>query len=128
MIEIENLSFKYKNGKQILNDINFTIRDGEVISIIGNNGVGKSTFLKIISGILKPTKGNVKIDNIDAYQRKNMELIRKKVGIVFQNPDNQILFNNVYDDVEFALKNLNLDNSDKRIKEALNMVGMAEYI
>ncbi|MBP3502926.1 MAG: ATP-binding cassette domain-containing protein [Clostridia bacterium] len=128
MIEIENLSFKYKNGKQILNDINFTIRDGEVISIIGNNGVGKSTFLKIISGILKPTKGNVKIDNIDAYQRKNMELIRKKVGIVFQNPDNQILFNNVYNDVDFALKNLNLDNSDKRVKEALNMVGMAEHI
>lgn len=128
MIEIENLSFKYKNGKQILDNINFTIKEGEVISIIGNNGVGKSTFLKIISGILKPTQGSIKIDDIDAYQRNNFELIRKKVGIVFQNPDNQILFNNVYDDVEFALKNLKLDNSDKRIKDALNMVGMAEYI
>lgn len=128
MIEIENLSFNYKNGKQVLNNLNLTIKDGEVISIIGNNGVGKSTFLKIISGILKPTKGSIKIDNIDVYKRKNFELIRKKVGIVFQNPDNQILFNNVYDDVEFALKNLKLDNCDKRIKDALKMVGMDEHI
>lgn len=128
MIEIKNLSYKYKNGNLVLNDINLKINDGEILSIIGNNGAGKSTLLKIISGILKPTKGNIIIDDLDAYKKKNFELIRKKVGIVFQNPDNQILFNNVYDDVEFALKNLKFEEKEIRIKKALNQVGMEKYI
>lgn len=128
MIKIENLNFKYKNGNQILNDINLKIDDGEILSIIGNNGAGKSTLLKIIAGILKPTKGNIIIDDLDAYKKKNSEQIRKKVGIVFQNPDNQILFNNVYDDVEFELKNLKFEDREIRIKNALNLVGMEQYI
>lgn len=128
MIEIKNISFKYKNGNQILDNINLKVNNGEILSIIGNNGAGKSTLLKIISGIIKPNKGSIIIDDLDAYERKNFEIIRKKVGIVFQNPDNQILFNNVYDDMEFALKNLKLENRDVRIKNALNLVGMQEYI
>lgn len=128
MIKIENLSFKYKNGRQILNGIDLEINDGEILSIIGNNGAGKSTVLKIIAGILKPTEGTVIIDGLDAYKKKNFEQIRKKVGIVFQNPDNQILFNNVYDDVEFELKNLKFEDREIRIKNALNLVGMEQYI
>lgn len=128
MIEIKNLSYKYKNGNQVLESLNFEINDGEMICIIGNNGVGKSTLLKIISGLLKPTKGEVNIDGLDAYNRRNLKEIRKKVGIVFQNPDNQILFNNVYDEMEFSLKNLNIEKKEIRIKEALNKVKMETYI
>lgn len=127
MIELKEISFKYKNQKEILNNINLQIKEGEIISIIGKNGEGKSTLAKIIAGILKPSKGQVLIDEVDAYKNKNFKEIRKKLGIVFQNPESQILFNNVYDDVKFALNNLDLDNKDIRIKESLKMVGMEEY-
>lgn len=127
MIEVKNVSFKYKNQNEILKDINLIINSGEVVCIIGKNGTGKSTLIKIISGILKPTKGNVLVDGIDEYKKKNFELTRKKIGVVFQNPDNQILFNNVYDDVEFSLKNLKIENRDIKINESLKLVDMIKH-
>lgn len=128
MIKIENLSFKYKGDtKNILEDINLEIKEGEVVSIIGKNGTGKSTFIRLISGLIKPSKGKILVDDIDVNDKKMFKSVREKIGIVFQNPDNQILFNRVYDDINFALKNLELDNPDERIKSSLKKVDMEEF-
>lgn len=119
MIEVKNLSYMYNKNNIILKNINLQIKDGEIISIVGKNGCGKSTFLKLIAGILKPSSGNIFIDNIDIFKRKNL---RKEVGIIFQNPDHQILFPKVFDDIEFALKNLKIENREERIKNSLKEV------
>lgn len=128
MIKLENVDFKYKNSDYILKNINLNINEGECISIIGKNGAGKSSIAKLIAGITKPTNGAVFIDEIDTKIKKDFYKLRKKVGIVFQNPDNQILFNNVYDDIAFGLKNLNLEDIDLRINEALKKVKMQGFI
>ena len=122
MIEIKNLGYMYNKKELILEDINLKVNDGEIISIIGKNGSGKSTLLKLIAGIMKPSKGNVSIDDIDIFKMKDL---RKKVGIVFQNPDTQILFPNVKDDIEFALKNLDLDNRTERVEKAIEKVNLS---
>lgn len=121
MIEIKNLSYMYKKNDIILKDINLQIDDGEIISIIGKNGCGKSTLLNLIAGIIKPSTGNIFIDNIDIFKRTDL---RKKLGIVFQNPDAQILFPKVFDDIEFALKNLKIENRKERIENALKKVNL----
>lgn len=128
MIRINNLSFKYKNSNKVLDNINLEINEGEFVSIIGKNGSGKSTFAKLISGLLKPTSGETLIDDLDTSKKDTFMEIRQRVGIVFQNPENQIIFNNVYDDIAFALKNLKVKDIDLRIKEALKKVKMDKYI
>ncbi len=127
MIEVKNVSFKYKTGDMILKDINLNVEEKEFVTIIGKNGSGKSTLLKLIGGITKTTKGDILVDNINLNDKKKFIDIRKKIGIVFQNPENQIIFNNVYDDMLFGIKNLGLDNAEERIKEALESVNMYEY-
>ena len=122
MIKIENLNFKYKREENILKNINLDIKEGECIAIVGKNGSGKSTFAKLIAGIMKPTKGDVSIDDINTKNKHEYINLRKKIGIVFQNPENQILFNNLDDEISFALNNLNLDNKELRINEALKKV------
>lgn len=128
VIKLNNVCFKYKDGKEIFKDLNLEIYDGEIISIIGKNGVGKSTLAKIIAGLLKPNSGDVLLNDINIYDKKNFIQTRKKIGMVFQNPDNQILFNNVYDDLKFALDNLGIDEKDVKIQEALNKVDMKEFL
>lgn len=130
MIEINNVSYKYKNGNEVLKDINITINDGEFVTIIGKNGSGKSTLAKLISGLEKPTKGDVIVNRIDTKSKKETIELRKNVGIVFQNPENQILFNKVYDDIEFGIKNLSVNstNTKNAIEAALKKVGMQDYI
>lgn len=128
MIKLNNVCFKYNNGDEIFNNLNLEIQDGEIVSIIGKNGAGKSTLIKIIAGLLKPKSGEVLMDNIDIYDKKNFITIRKNIGMVFQNPDNQILFNNVYDDLKFALDNLNIEEKDIKIKEALAKVDMSDFL
>ena len=122
MINIENVYYKYKNGEQVLEDINLKIKEGEVISIIGKNGSGKSTLARVISGINMPTSGQVLVDDIDTKDKKKFIELRKKIGIVFQNPENQIIFNNVHDDIIFALNNLEIEDKEKRIIESLKQV------
>lgn len=122
MIKIENLSFKYKEGEYILKDINLEIKQGQSIALVGKNGSGKSTLAKLISGIIKPTKGLVMVDEINTKDKKEYINLRKKIGVVFQNPENQILFNNIDDELSFALKNLELDNQELRINQALKNV------
>ena len=128
MIKIDNLNYKYKSGENVLENINLEIQEGEIISIIGKNGSGKSTLLSLIAGLYKPNKGTIFVDDINTSSKKDMIKLRTKVGIVFQNPDNQILFPSVYDDIEFALNNLKIGNKKERIENALNKVNMKEFM
>ena len=126
MIKVENVCFKYKSNKtNILEGLNFSVNDGEIIAIVGQNGSGKSTIGRLISGILKLKSGNIKIDNIDIS--KNYNSIKDKIGIVFQNPENQIIFNNIYDELSFSLKGLEKSEINNRIDYALKQVGMYEF-
>ena len=124
MIKISDLSYKYKFSDNILENINLEISDGEIITIVGKNGTGKSTLAKLISGILVPKKGEILIDNINTKNKKTKKELRKQIGILFQNPENQIIFPTIKYDLEFALKNLEIDKRENKIKEALNMVDM----
>lgn len=89
---------------------------------------GKSTLAKVISGLEVPNKGQVFIDEINTLNKKDFLNIRKKIGMVFQNPENQILFNNVYDDIVFAMKNLKIENYEEKIEEALVKLDMEKYL
>lgn len=128
MIRINNVTYRYKKGKDILKEINMTIQDKETVVIMGKNGSGKSTLGKLISGIMKPKQGNILIDDLNIADSKNKEEIRKKIGIVFQNPENQIIFNNMEDEVSFALKDLNQEEVKQRIENALDKVHMKHKI
>ena len=121
MIKFQNVSFKYEDFK--IDDISFEIGKGEIVAITGNNASGKTTLIKLMSGLLKNKKGEILINNEPIKKHKT------KIGIIFQNPDNEIIFNNVYDDICFTLKNHNIDKSefDERIDYALKMVDMLEF-
>jgi energy-coupling factor transport system ATP-binding protein len=129
MITIKNLNYKYKTGDFALSNINLEIKDNEFVSIIGKNGSGKSTFSKLISGLVKFKTGEIKINDLDLSNKKQALEIRKNVAIVFQNPENQIIFDKVYDDIAFGLKNLGFSKEeiDLRIDEALKQVNMYEF-
>lgn len=90
--------------------------------------LGKSTIGKIISGLEKPNKGQVTIDDINTADKKSFLEIRKKVGVVFQNPENQILFNNVFDDIAFTMKNLSIENYEEKIKKSLKRLNMEAFL
>ena len=94
--------------------------------IIGENGSGKSTLLSCIANLSK-YHGLITLDNVDIKKIKNVDF-RRKVGIVFQNPNTQVVFNNVYDDIKFTLENLKEDNIDKKINDSLKIVGMGDYV
>ncbi len=126
MIKVENVSFHYKTSDMVLEDLNFQVHEGEIVTIVGENGSGKSTIGKLIAGILKLKKGNIIIDDLEVSKKSNNKEIRNKVGIVFQNPENQIIFNDIYDELSFALKGLEKQEIEKRIKRALEEVEMKD--
>lgn len=128
MIKISDLSFKYKNSNEILKNVNLEIQEGETIAIVGENGSGKSTLAKLISGILKVKQGEIIIDDLSLSKKEERKEAIKKIGIVFQNPENQIIFNNIYDELSFSLKNLSKQEMEKRITESLKKVNMQDYI
>ncbi|MCI8760075.1 MAG: ATP-binding cassette domain-containing protein [Clostridia bacterium] len=128
MISIKEVTYRYKKGKDVLKDINLTIQDKETVVIMGKNGSGKSTLGKLIAGMIKPKEGNILVDNLDLSDRKNKEEIRKKIGMIFQNPENQIIFNNIQDEISFALKDLDSKEVQKRIQQCLKKVHMEEKI
>jgi energy-coupling factor transport system ATP-binding protein len=128
MIRVENVSFKYKNSKfNVLDGLDFTVNDGEIIAIVGQNGSGKSTIGRLLTGINKLKNGCIIIDDLDISKSKDFDLIRQKVGIVFQNPENQIIFNSIYDEISFSLKGLDKLEIHARVDEVLKQVGMSEY-
>ncbi|NMA87216.1 MAG: ATP-binding cassette domain-containing protein [Tissierellia bacterium] len=125
MIEIESLEYKYEDGTKALNNINLNLENGNVIGIIGANGSGKSTLLLNIIGILKPNKGQIKYKNHPIkYNKKFLREYRQKVNIVFQDPDRQLFYSNVYDDIAFTLRNLGFSEAEieKRAEYALKKV------
>lgn len=128
MIKVDNVTFSYKTNKAI-NNVSLEINEGEFVSIIGVNGSGKSSLIKLISGLVIPKNGEVTIDDISTRNKKEMKNIRKKVGVVFQNPENQLVFSGIEDDMKFMLENFDFskDDIDSRIDEALQAVGMSEY-
>ncbi|MGY3716644.1 energy-coupling factor ABC transporter ATP-binding protein [Sutcliffiella cohnii] len=129
ILTVENLSFQYPNQEeQTIHDLSLQIERGDWIAIVGHNGSGKSTFAKILNGLQMPTSGSVYIDNIELTEETVWE-IRKKVGMVFQNPDNQFVGTTVQDDVAFGLENLGVPRNEMvtRVHHAINKVGMEQY-
>ncbi len=126
MIEFSNVSFAY-DKKNILENVSFTIDDGEFIAIVGRNGAGKTTLMKLFNGLLKPTGGKVLVEGLDTRVAKTSELAGQ-VGFLFQNPDRQICQNTVRAEIEFGLKCILNDKSeiDKRCKETIESFGFQE--
>lgn len=129
MIEIKNVAYEYKNGVKAVKNLDLKIEDGEFATIIGKNGSGKSTLAKLISGLIRPTRGEIIINGINTKNKKSQIDLRKNIGIVFQNPENQIVFNKVYDDLAFGMKNIGIENKkiEETIDESLKKVDMLEY-
>lgn len=128
--ESVNLDFKYDDENEfVLKDINLSFKQGEMTAVLGHNGCGKSTFAKHLNAILLPSGGEVYIDGIDTKDENRIYDIRQRVGMVFQNPDNQIVATIVEEDVAFALENLGVEPDEirRRVDETLKAVGMYEY-
>lgn len=130
LITLENIMYRYNNDQEnnILDDVSFTIEKGEWVTIIGANGSGKSTLVKTLNGLNVPQNGNVIIDGL-ALNEENIWAIRQKVGMVFQNPDNQFVGSTVADDVAFGLENIGMPRDEMIVKidQALQQVGMQNF-
>ena len=129
IITAENLTFRYNDGKDIIKNLSLEIEEGDFVAILGHNGSGKSTFAKHLNAILTPTEGKVTVAGLDTSDDNNLAAIRRTVGMVFQNPDNQIIATVVEEDVAFALENLGVEREEmlRRVDEALDAVGMLKY-
>ena len=129
-LETKNLSFTYPDGTQALKNVNIKIRKGEKIAIMGPNGAGKSTLFSHFNGLSEPTSGHAEIDGEEiVFERDELLKVRQKVGIVFQDPNDQLFAPTVKEDVAFGPMNLGLDYDEvkKRIGESLEMVGMSGF-
>lgn len=131
MIKIEGLTSKYSSEGNVtfaLDSVNIEINSGEVVAILGRNGSGKSTLAKHLNAIMLPDSGRVLVDALDTRDHVNTYMIRRNVGMVFQNPENQMVSSVIEDDVAFAPENLGLSREEirKRVDEALIAVGMYE--
>lgn len=132
IICVKGVSYEYTdadNKKQVLENFNLEIERGSFTVIIGHNGSGKSTLAKLLNGLYKPTKGDITVDGLSTLEAKNEFEIRRRVGLVFQNPDNQIVASVVEDDVAFGPENLGVPSDEIRIRvdEALKAVGMYDH-
>lgn len=134
MIQCNDLSFKYSvnEGEEefyAVNGVSFDVKKGEFLVVLGHNGSGKSTIAKHMNALLVPSSGTVIVDGLDTSDESNLWNIRSKAGMVFQNPDNQIVATIVEEDVAFGPENLGVEPSEirKRVDESLEKVGMSEY-
>ncbi len=135
IIKTEDLVFDYpaqtpeESNTRVLKSINFTVKKGEFVAVLGHNGSGKSTLAKHFNAVLKPTSGKVFVEEIDTADDSRLLDIRQRVGMVFQNPDNQIVATIVEEDVAFGLENLGVEPKEirRRVDEALRQVDMVEY-
>ena len=123
IVEFKNVFFRYPDGTEALKGVNFRITHGESVGVVGANGAGKSTLLQHMNGYLMPTSGTVTIGDLTLTGKTKREF-RKKVGIVFQNPDDQLFMPTVFDDVAFGPLNLGMDEASvrERVRKALGMV------
>ncbi|WP_122646173.1 energy-coupling factor ABC transporter ATP-binding protein [Enterococcus mediterraneensis] len=131
IIEVQNIKFSYDPEElaPALNDISFTIQKGEWVAIVGHNGSGKSTLAKTINGLILPQSGTVKVGDL-VLNEENIWNIRKMVGMVFQNPDNQFVGSTVEDDVAFGMENQGVPREEMlvRVKEAVDQVRMTDFM
>ena len=130
VVDVKNLSFRYKESQEYydVKDITFHVKRGEWLSIVGHNGSGKSTTVRLIDGLLEAESGEIVIDD-QRLTEENVWNIRRQIGMVFQNPDNQFVGATVEDDVAFGLENQGLSRQEmqKRVEEALDLVGMLDF-
>lgn len=127
-IEFKNVNFSYGSGTFSVTDLNFSVEEGEFVAVLGHNGSGKSTLARLCNGLLTADSGEIAVFG-NVLDSKNLFAVRKDVGIVFQNPDNQTVASVVEDDVAFGAENVGVPREEigKRIGFALGAVGMEEY-
>ena len=125
MLEVRDLHFDYPDGHEAIKNISFTIHPGESVGIIGANGAGKSTVLMLLMGVLFPKNGKVLVGDVEVT-KKTLPMIRQQMGMVFQDPDDQLFMTTVYDDVAFGPRNYQLSEQEveKRVTMALELVGI----
>lgn len=130
LIEIQNVSYAYEDAAaKALNNVSLTINDGEFMAVVGHNGSGKSTLAKHLNALLLPTEGKVLVDGMDTADEADTLSIRQRVGMVFQNPDNQLVTTIVEEDVAFGPENIGVPGNEirARVDRALAAVGMEKY-
>ena len=133
ILQTENLTFRYTTGEgvapTVLDNLTLSVRPGEFVAVLGHNGSGKSTLAKHFNAILLPSGGKVYVDGLDTCGEEHLLDIRRRVGMVFQNPDNQIVASVVEEDVAFGPENLGVPSAEirERVDAALETVGMADY-
>ena len=129
-IVLDNCFYSYSNSleEKVLSGVSLRVDAGSFISVIGPNGSGKSTLAKLLNGLYIPTSGTVEVDGLSTREKKNIPQIRRKVALLFQNPDNQIVGDTVEEDTAFGPENLGLDRDEitKRVEESLSKVGLLE--
>ena len=129
MLEVKNLEYTYESGKKVLDGISLSTNNGAITMVIGENGAGKTTLFKNILGLLKRDKGDIIVDGEELrYDKKSLLNYRKNVTMVFQDPDNQIFYSNVFDDTAFTLRNLGFDEVTvkERVDNALRSANAYE--
>ncbi|HVJ49630.1 energy-coupling factor ABC transporter ATP-binding protein, partial [Desulfitobacterium sp.] len=127
ILATQHLTHIFPNGKIAINDINLSIQDGEFVIIVGSNGSGKTVLIRHFNGLFLPTKGKILLDGEPIT--KDLTSVRKKIGLIFQNSDSQIVGQTVAEDVAFGPENLNLSRKevDDRVKESLEAVGLSAF-
>ncbi len=123
-VEFHNVSYTYPDGNKAIRDISFKISHGESVGIVGANGAGKSSILKLLTGILLPDDGEIYVGDLK-LTKKTLPFIRRSIGFTFQDPDHQLFMSSVYDDVAFGPRNYKIDEEEveKIVKKALDTVG-----
>ena len=129
ILKVENVSFSYDKKIDVLKNVSLEVKRGEYLAVIGHNGSGKSTLARLFNALLLPDNGKIYVEDLDTTDKNNQFKIRENVGVIFQNPDNQLVASIVEDDVAFGPENLGLSREEtgKRIDFALNAVGMQSF-
>ncbi len=129
LISLKDVKFSYDKTNPAVDGVSFDVEKGEYIAVIGHNGSGKSTLARLINGLLSPDEGEIYVDDIKVGDKKTVFEVRKRVGVVFQNPDNQLVASIVEDDVAFGPENLGIPRKEigERIDFALDAVGMQDF-
>lgn len=127
-VEYKNVCFSYHTDKEVIKKLNLTINSGEVVAVIGHNGSGKSTLAKLTMGLLPLTSGSIYIDDIELNE-KNVDMLRQKMGMIFQNPDNQFVGVTVKDDIAFGLENrcVPVDEMESKMAKYISLVDMVGF-